>query len=485
VYGLGGILARVAGIFLVPVYLAAAGTEAFGTAELVTSAVLLAAIVLRLGIVNSMSRFTIGESVDGDWSPVIHTIYGFVIVVSTVASLVALLLRDQIADVLHVSTAVASVGVLGLWVQMNYDVLARLYRIQRRAAAFVGFQLANVAVTVVLTVILVVVLDKGAVGLLLGGFGGTGAILLVMFWARRRTVGVRRFERPLARELLRFSLPLMPTNVAIWALNFADRLQVQRLASPVQLGEYSAAAKVAAGMIVFLAAFQAAWTPFAHAVRGEEGDEIAKQTYREVLTFWSIAMGWGLSALTLASAPYIALTFPESSRDSIPIVPLLASGVVLYGAYLIFNIGVTISKDTQMTPVIAAAACGVNIGLNFWFIPRFGIIGAGITTVIGFGLLAVLQWLNARRHYPIAYEWSRIGRVAGFTVAIIALSIWAVPETGAAGIALRIALVALYPVGLIALRVLSRGDMRRAASLWRSRWRRRGDPVEAADAVAP
>jgi O-antigen/teichoic acid export membrane protein len=486
VYGLGGILARVAGVFLVPVYLAAAGTEAFGMAELVTSAVVVAAIVLRLGIVNSMSRFTLAEGRAADWPPVLHTIYAFVLAVSTAAALVGLLARAEIASALRVSEGAATVGVLGVWVTMNYDVLARLYRIQRLARAFVGFQLANVAITVVLTLVLVVVFDQGAIGLLLGTFAGTGLVFLAMAWARRRSIGVRRFDRRLARELLRYSLPLMPATVAIWTLNFADRVQVQRLAGPVQLGEYAAAAKVAAGMTLFLAAFQAAWTPFAHQLRGEEGDEAAKQTFADVFTFWAILMGWGLAAVTLLSAPYMALTFPESTRDAIPVVPLLGTAVVLYGAYLVLNIGVTMTKRTSMTPVIAVVAGGVNIGLNFWFIPRFGIVGAGITTVIGFGLLAGLQWLHARRLYPIAYEWGPVARVAAYTAAVIAVSVWVLPVTGAVGIPLRVALAAAYPIGLVAIGAVSVGELRRIPAVWRSRRRwGRAREVDETEPIAP
>ena len=80
-------------------------------------------------------------------------------------------------------------------------------------------------------------------------------------------------------------------------------------------------------------------------------------------------------------------------------VPLLAAGTVLYGGYLIMNIGVTVSKRTRMTPVIAGIAAAVNIGLNFWFIPAWGIVGAGITTVIGYALLLALGWANAQRSY--------------------------------------------------------------------------------------
>lgn len=473
-YGSGGILARLAGFFLVPVYLAAAGTEAFGVAELMLAAVTVAAIFLRLGMVASMSRFTLGESPDGDWSPVIHTVFAFVLAASTAGVVAGALLLDRIADLLDVSRGVAAAGLLGLWVTMNYDVIARIYRIERRARRWVQVMVLNVALTAVVTVILVVWLDQGAAGLLVGNFAATAAVYAGLLVARRRTIGFASFDSRLLRELLRFSLPLMPANLAIWALNLADRIQLQRLAGSVELGQYAAAGRVAAALMVVVGAFQTAWAPFAHAVRGEEGDEVARETYREVFTYWSMVAGWGLVTVTLLSAPYILLTFPEDAHDGVLVVPLLAGGILLYGAYLIVNVGVTISKRTRVTPLVAGTAGAVTVGLNFWFIPRFGIVGAGITTVIGYALLFGLQWVNSQRSYPVAYEWLRVARVAAVTLGFLALSVWVVPERGGLGLGLRFALVAAYPLALVAAGALRGSDLAELRSLAGRRQRLRG-----------
>jgi O-antigen/teichoic acid export membrane protein len=485
-YGAGGIIARLAGFFLVPIYLAAAGTEAFGTSELMVSAVGVAAIMLRFGIVASMSRFTLGEGTQGDWAPVIHTVFAFVFVASTAGVLAGVLLLDQIAALLDVSRNVAAAGLLGVWVTMNYDVVARIYRIERRARAWVAAMLVNVALSAALTVYLVVVRDEGAAGLLVGNFAATGVVYAGLVVARRRTVGVRGFDPPLLRELLVFSLPLMPANLALWALNLADRIQLQRLAGPVELGQYAAAAKVAIALTVIIGAFQTAWAPFAHAVRGEEGDDVARQTYADIFTYWAMLAGWGVAVVTLLSAPYVALAFPAEARDAIQVVPLLAVGIVLYGAYLIVNVAVSISKRTRMTPLIAGVAGGTNVGLNFWFIPRWGIVGAGITTVIGYSLLVVLQWLNARRSFPVPYEWGRVGRIVALTAGVVAASLWALPESGALAILARVALAVGFPAGLVAIGVLSRDDVRRIMALraWRRR-RRREPAVDEAEPASP
>src|SRR6187200_472090 len=83
-YGLGSVASRAVGFFLVPVYLHAAGAVAFGIVELVTS----------------MTRFTLGDPERGDWSPVVHTIFAFVMAASTLGVLVGVLFHSQLASLL-------------------------------------------------------------------------------------------------------------------------------------------------------------------------------------------------------------------------------------------------------------------------------------------------------------------------------------------------------------------------------------------------
>jgi O-antigen/teichoic acid export membrane protein len=474
-YGLGGFASRIVGFFLVPVYVSYAGREAFGVVELVVSAITAAAIVLRLGITASMSRFTLGDPDRDDWTPVIQTVFTFVMLASSGAALISVLLVDQIASLLGVSRNVTLVGVVGLWVTMNYDVVARIYRIERRARSFVFFTLLNVAVTVVLTLVLVIGYDTKATGLMIGNFGGSVLVYGLLLVARRHSIGFRRFDWGILRAVLDYSLPLMPAGLALWGLNFADRAQIQGLSTTAELGSYAVASKVALGVTLAVGAFQTAWPPFAHSIRGEG---TAKQTFRQVFTYWAVLMGWAVAALTLISAPYIRLAFPGDVHDAIPVVPLLMAGTVLYGGFMVVNIGVTFSKKTRMTPVIATFAAALNIGLNFLMIPAWGIVGAGVSTVIGYAVLLWLGWLNAQRSYPVDYDWDKVLRILAVTTAYVALSLWVLPETGAPAVVLRLLAAGSFPLALLAVGAVSTGDRDRVKGLLAMRARRRADAPE-------
>jgi O-antigen/teichoic acid export membrane protein len=123
------------------------------------------------------------------------------------------------------------------------------------------------------------------------------------------------------------------------------------------------------------------------------------------------------------------------------------------------------SKRTKLTPVVTGTAAAVNIGLNFWMIPRWGIVGAGWSTVIGFSVLVVLGWRNAQRSYPVSYDFGRVLRVVAMAALFMVVLVELVPPVGVAGIGLRVLLVAAFPLSLVAIGVVTPGERSRMIAL--------------------
>ena len=460
VYGLGGLVSKAVGIVLLPIYLHHVTRDQFGSVELVIASITLAAILLRLGLTNAMFRFSFDNPGSDMRVRTVQTAFAGTLAMSTlgvIAGVIATLTVPAFADVLG-GRNLTLIGLTGLWVTMNFDILTGIYRIERRPTAYVAYSFVNLAVTVALTLVLVIPLGLQASGLLIGNFSGTYVTYLLMLWARRDVVGLRFVDRGLLRRMLHFSVPLMPAGLALWSLNVADRFQVQGLASKAELGSYSTAAKLALASMLLIAAFQTAWPAFANSMPTEEE---TRSVYRLVLTYWSMVMGWAVVAISLLTPPYVHLTLPRPVWDAAPVVPFLTFGAVLYGAYMILNAGVNRSKKTRFTPVVTGVSAAVNVGLNFALIPLWGIVGAGVSTVIGYALLVFLGWRNAQHSYPVDYEWARVLWIAAVTAAVVALSVLVIPATGWIGISARVALIAGFPLALMAAGVLSRGEQRR------------------------
>ncbi len=460
VYGLGGLVSKAVGIVLLPIYLHHVTRDQFGSVELVMASITLAAILLRLGLTNAMFRFSFDNPGSDMRVRTVQTAFAGVLTMSTLGVAVGLLAAATVEPFTEVlgGRELTVIGLAGLWVTMNFDILTGIYRIERRPTAYVGYSLLNVAITIVLTLILVIPLHLQASGLMIGNFSGTYITYLLMLYARRDIVGFRLVDRGLLRRMLHFSVPLMPAGLALWALNVADRFQVQGLTSKAELGSYSTAAKLALAAMLLIAAFQTAWPAFANSMPTEDETRVV---YRLVLTYWSMVMGWAIVVISLLAPPYIHLTLPRPVWNAAPVVPFLTFGAVLYGAYMILNAGVNRSKKTRFTPVVTGVSAAVNVGLNFALIPLWGIVGAGVSTVVGYAVLVYLGWRNAQHSYPVDYEWSRVLRVTAVTAAAVAASILVIPATGWVGIPVRLAIIAGFPLALMAAGVLSRGEQRR------------------------
>src|SRR4029079_9284242 len=95
-----------------------------------------------------------------------------------------------------------------LWVNVNYAQMTNLFRAEQRSVAFSIATLANIAVTVPLTVILVVVYKEGPLGIIVGNLSGTLIVFVALLGCRREQLGLQ-FDRRLLHTLNRFGFPLM------------------------------------------------------------------------------------------------------------------------------------------------------------------------------------------------------------------------------------------------------------------------------------
>ena len=124
----------------------------------------LAAVVLRMGLMTAMFRFCWDHREPDARARTIQTAFTAVLRCRRWRPRGGLLFINPLADVLSSSRELVVIGAFGLWVSMNFDIVAGIYRIEQRPTAFVVYSLINVAITVVLSIILVIPLDLGAAG---------------------------------------------------------------------------------------------------------------------------------------------------------------------------------------------------------------------------------------------------------------------------------------------------------------------------------
>ena len=459
IYGLGAVVSRLIGLFLLPVVTRYLTRGDLGAVDTLIALSVVLVIVLRAGISMAFFRFYFDAKDDAGRTTVVRTSFWFTMATATVGLVAGAVAAPQISELLfstHSRANLVRAAFVLLWAQMNYEQLTSLFRVEERSVAYVAATLVNVVITLVATILLVAVWHKGAVGVIVGNFTGTLVVFFVLLTYRRFQLGLE-FNRPLFREMQRFGLPLVPSGLALWALDFADRFLLLKLKNAAEVGLYSVGVRVSTAILLLLIALRTAWPAFAYSIKD---DNEAKRAYGFVLTYVLYISCWMSLALSLL-APWIVrlLTTPRFYAGA-RVVPLLAFGATAFIAFNVMSIGIGRAKQTQMNWVVTGTAAALNIGLNFWLIPAYGMMGAAAATLVAYVVMFLGMTWRAQQVFPVPYQWRRVALAVSAAVGLTVLGkALHVPLAGA------VALSAVYPLILLPLGFYLPVELRRLRAL--------------------
>jgi O-antigen/teichoic acid export membrane protein len=444
IYGLGGLVSRILATLLLPLYTHYLPPNAYGRVEIVTAATAVLSIVLQLGISSAFFRFYFDAKVHTEKLTVIRTSFWFTMAMSTIGLALGVVFAGAVGHAIGLGNdpSLVRAGAVGLWAQTNYNQLTALFRVEERSVAYAIASVANVLITVAAMVLSVAVFHWGAVGLVVGNFTGTLIVYVALVLYRTEQLGLE-FDTTLFRKMQKFGMPLVPSALALWAINFVDREFIVWYNGKAEVGVYSAAIKIASVVTFAMIAFRTAWPAFAYSI---EDDSEARRTYSFVLTYLLALASWLALALGALAPWWVELLTNARYQRAENGVALLAFAGAIYAGYTVLAIGSGRARRTQLNWVVTGTGAAVNVGLNFWLIPRWGMVGAAISTVAAYVVLFAGMTLYAQHVYPVPYQWRRIvtvvGAAAGLNVAARAAHLPLAPS---------LLLVLVYPLALAVL----------------------------------
>ena len=441
IYGLGGLIQRIVAVLLLPVLTRYLTPSDYGAIEVLVALTAVIFALLRAGIQSSFFRFYFAAPDDRGRQTVVRTSFWFTMGTATLALAVGELFAPQIGHALYGSTEhtdLVRAAFVGLWATMNYDQLTALFRVEERSVSYAIASLANVLLTVGATIFLVVSLDKGPLGVIVGNFTGTLAIYVLLLAYRRTQLGLE-FDRDTFRGMTAWGMPLIPSVIALNVIDFADRFLLSRIKDQHELGLYAIGMRISAALLFLLAAFRTAWPAFAYSLPEDE----AKRTYGYVLTYVTFFSCWGALALGLGAPWIVRLLTKPDFYDGAEVVPLLAFAFVVFGAYVVVVTSIGRAGRRGSNWMVTGAAALIGISLNFVLIPPFGKMGAAASMLLAYFVMFLGILWKAQRVFPVVYQWRRVA-----TLASVAAALMIVGKSFDLGLVVAIALTAVYPFAL-------------------------------------
>ncbi len=200
--------------------------------------------------------------------------------------------------------------------------------------------------------------------------------------------------------LLQSGLLLLPSVAAAWMLQVVDRLFLIHYVSTEALGHYAIANRIAGLLYVAMGPIYAAWTPLALSIQHELA---ARERYASMARYLMAAALLAALALGLFATEILIVLTRPAYLPAAPYVGFLTYVYVLAAVGTVLSTGALAGKQLKELSGAIFAGALINIALNFTLIPRFGVWGATVATVIGYAVPQVILYLILQRRYPIPY----------------------------------------------------------------------------------
>ena len=201
------------------------------------------------------------------------------------------------------------------------------------------------------------------------------------------------FDCNLWKYAVSFNLPLLPCFLSETILNQSDRIMINTFRGSGEAAIYSIAFSAAQLVLLFSSALNAAFVPWQYR-KLKEKDYMQMERVGYIVLLLLI----GILAIVIMFAPEIIYVLAGPTyMGAVNLIPTLGASVFFNYMYQIFY-RVEIYYEHKKQSVIATFVSSiVNIILNFMFIPKYGFVAAGYTTLIAHIILCIMHFMYYKR----------------------------------------------------------------------------------------
>ncbi len=205
--------------------------------------------------------------------------------------------------------------------------------------------------------------------------------------------GKKFYDKDNWKYAITFCLPLIPHYLSQTILNQSDRIMISRFVGDSEAAYYTIAYTIAAIMAMFNSAVAQSLDPWIYkSIKSRTINRIGPVSYG--LTA-AIAL---MNFLVMALAPEaLAILAPSNYQMALWVIPPVTASVFFQFMYDLFASFQFYFKKTKWIMIGSCGGAILNILLNAIFIPLYGYIAAGYTTLVCYILFGVLHYLFMRK----------------------------------------------------------------------------------------
>jgi O-antigen/teichoic acid export membrane protein len=449
IYGVGTLVTQAIGVLLVPLYVQLLPPDNYGVLGITSSVTSILVSVFLLGLPSAALRFYFDTSDDQRRRTILGTTLLTSLLIIAILVIVLLVVGPLISRYAFPDIPFYPLLVLAIFIAVFQSLRSlplAFFRARENAALFVFFSVGIFLLTTLFSILFVATFRWGVNGALVARLAayaiGAIAATILLF----RYTGLH-FQSDIARTVILFGLPLVPSGLAGWLLDLSDRVVMQGFISLNDIGIYTLGYQLGNAVSMLSTAINSAWSPFYYRTFQEHPDQAPKILAPIITYFMMITILVGL-ATSLFAPEIIHLLARPDYQAAHTVVPWIAASSVVQVFNWITRQGLMHAKKTYWDPPLYLLGGGTNIVLNLLLLPRFGYIAGGWTTLIGFALMGTVMFAISQRVRPMVYEYKRLGILTFLAIGVFFVSRWIPSDSTWVSLAIKLGLLGFYPVFL-------------------------------------
>ncbi len=397
---------------LIPIYTSVLSTEQYGTIDVILTSVSLTLPLVTLGMSDAVLRFSMEP--EADRKSIFST--GFIVII--IGYCISILPFFYLIRYLSVSEFTIPMLILLLFNSI-YQFVSQFCRGISQILHFSIAGLLQTTIFMLTNILLVLVFSKGIFGYLLSSSISYVVPIVYLFIAAKihRYCG-GKLNKALFKEMIKYSLPLIPNTLFWWVMNSSDKFFISQMLGKSYNGIYAIANKFPSIINTISAVFFQAWQ--LSAIEEVNSDD-KKEYYEKVFDNLSSVIFLSVAAIIAVMKPIFSIWVADEYYTAWQSSPFLLVAVMFMCFTSFWGTILIAQKRTGGILFSATVGCVINICFNFILIPRLELVGAAIATILGFLATWLCRIFEGNKSIEIKIKWYK--QIA--SLVIIALQITA------------------------------------------------------------
>jgi O-antigen/teichoic acid export membrane protein len=253
----------------------------------------------------------------------------------------------------------------------------------------------------------------------------TGSAVMVgvaLVIIRRRYGGPRRPDQAVLRSMVAIALPLGLATLLSQVYYNLDLILLGVLRSPHEVAAYGSVYKLVLALLMLAWTYALVVLPRLTRAHAHGATALRTEFGLRLRHLAGVLVPMCLVAAMVAQPLVVAIFGPAYAAGAEPLVVLLFS-VPLSAAGSLMLYTLIASGRSWVLPLSTGSGALVNLGLNLFLIPRFGMMGAAVATVAAVAVVLGTAIFLARANLP-SPSWLTLGRlVAGCALTAVAVQV--------------------------------------------------------------